>query len=133
MKSQKGSTLVELLLVIVVIGSLVYLLTSLPNAMYLLNKSKYLSLAKEIASKQIQDKRNISYANLINDTSAISDTRIALLPGGKGGLVIEDCDPLICTHNEQIKKITVNVTWKDNNKNQSVSLSTFIGEGGIGQ
>lgn len=130
---QKGSTLIEMLLVVVVIGSLVYLLASLPNALLLINKSKYLSIAKEIASKQIEDKRNISFSNLVNDNVTISDTRMALLPSGTGTIVVSDCDSNICTNNEKIKKVIISVTWKDNNKNQSFSLTTLISEGGLSQ
>lgn len=130
---QRGISLVELLLVIAVIGSTVILLANIPNAILLINKSKHVSLAKEIAAKQIEDKRSINYANLVNDTSQIADTRIGLLPQGTGSVVISDCDLLICPNNEHIKKVIVTISWKDNNKIQNVILSTLIGEGGINQ
>ena len=108
-------------------------LLNIPNALTLVGKSKHMSLAKEIASKQIEGKRNISYENLVNDTTAISDSNISLLPNGSGTVVVEDCDPTICTNSENIKKVTVTVLWKDNNKNQSIILNTLIGEGGVNQ
>lgn len=133
MKKQRGASLVEPLLVLVIIASTVFLIANIPNALTLIGKSKHMSLAKEIASKQIEDKRNISFENLVNDEATIIDSNISLLPNGTGSVVVADCDPLICTNSENIKKVTVTVSWKDNTKNQTVVLSTLIGEGGINQ
>ena len=133
MKDERGVSLVELLLVVIVVGVIVFLLANLPNAMNLINKSKHLSMAREIAAKQIEDKRSISYINLVNDTLAISDSRINLLPDGSGTVVVADCDVLICTQGESAKQVSVTVSWKDNNKLQKVSLETLIAEGGLNQ
>lgn len=128
-----GVTLIETLLVVAVVGTAVFLLANLPNAMGLVNKSRHLSLAREIAAKEIEDKRNISYINLVNDTSSIVDQRISLLPAGIGQTVVEDCDPTICTNGEHIKQVTVTVNWQDNNKAQTLTFKTMVGEGGINQ
>ena len=133
MKSQQGASLIESLLVIVVISSIVFLLANLPNAMNLINKSKHSSLAREIAAKQIEDKRMIKYANLVNDSSTITDSRLNLLPKGAGVVIIEDCDQRLCTNNERIKQVTVSINWKDNNKLQSISLKTLISKEGLNQ
>lgn len=133
MLKEYGESLLEVLLVVVLVGVIVILLANLPNAMNLINKSNHLSVAKEIAAKQIEDKRAMNYANLVNDSVAIVDSRISHLPSGSGLVLIEDCPVLICTNAEHIKQITVSVTWKDNNKTQKTELRTFIGEGGINQ
>lgn len=133
MKNQQGVSLVELLLVIVVIASVVLLLSNIPNALSLINKSKHSSLAREIAAKQIEDKRVIKYANLVNDSSPILDSRLNLLPQGNGTVTVEDCDPKICTNGEHVKQITITVSWQDNNKSQTVTLKTMISEGGLNQ
>lgn len=137
MKDELGVSLIESILIIAFAGIIVILLTNLPNAVGLINKSNHISLAREIASKQIEDKRSLSYANLTTDNSAIEDSRISLLPQGAGTVVIELCDsqtyPQFCPNGEHIKIVTVTINWRDNNKPQSVSLNTFIGEGGINQ
>lgn len=133
MNSQKGISLTELLLVVVVVGAIIVLMANLPNAVGLITKSYHLSLAREIVSKQIEDKRTISFINLVNDTSAITDSRMSLLPGGSGTVMVEDCSVQICTSGENLKQITAEIIWKESNKLQSVSLKTFIGEGGINQ
>lgn len=131
MQNQNGISLVELILVVVIIASTVLLIASLPDAFMLINKSKHLSLAREIAVKQIEDKRAISYANLVNDTSQLVDPRLYLLPNASGIVKVEDCGASICTNEENVKKVTAVVSWKDNNKIQTAVLSTLIGEGGL--
>lgn len=109
------------------------LMANLPNAIGLIGRSRHLGLAREIAAKQIEDKRATSYINLVNDTSSVSDPRMALLPTGSGQVLVEDCDLSICTNSENIKQITVTINWMENSKQQSVSLKTLIGEGGLNQ
>lgn len=135
--NEKGISLVEMLLVIVVIGTSVFLLANLPNALNLISKSNHMSLAREIATKVIEDKRSINYANLVPDTATIADSRISLLPSGFGTVTVANCDPQtnsqFCPNGEHIKIVTVTINWKDNNKTQTVNLKTLIGEGGINQ
>lgn len=133
MNNEKGVSLIELLLVVVIVGIIVTLMANLPNAMGLINKSNHESIAREIASKQIEDKRAISFANLVNDNSPIADARINMLPQGAGTVSVADCPPQLCTNGESIKKVTVAVSWTDNDKPQSITLTTLIGEGGINQ
>lgn len=136
LKRQIGVSLVESILVIVIFGMIILLMANLPNAMGLITKSKHLSLAREIATKQIEDKKATNYSNLVPDTTAItssSDSRIGLLPSGAGQVKVEDCDASICTNSEDIKQVTVTVNWKDGGKQQSVSIKTFIGKGGLNQ
>lgn len=131
--SEKGFSLVESLLVIVVIGSIVFLLANIPNALILINRSRHASLAREIVTKQIEDKRNVNFENLVNDNLAISDYRLNMLPQASGTVKVEDCSEAICSEGENIKQVTVTISWIDNNKPQTITLHTMIGEGGINQ
>ena len=133
MNREKGFSLIESLLVTVVLGSIVFLMANLPNAITLMSKSNHLSLAREIVSKQIEDKRAISYVNLANGSQAIVDGRLNLLPNGSGTVLVEDCSPSVCTNGEHIKQVTVTLSWIDNKKTQNTNLKTFIGEGGLNQ
>lgn len=133
MSDDQGMSLVETLMVVVAVGFIIILLANLPNSLNLIAKSKHLSLAREIAAKQIEDKRAVTYINLANGTSAISDTRLQSLPSGAGILEVEECSVEICTNSEALKHIKVTVSWIDNLKEQSISLETFVGEGGLNQ
>lgn len=133
MKNESGVSLLESLLVVVVLGMIIVLMANIPNALGLITKSRHLSLAREIAAKQIEDKRATSYINLVEQVTAISDTRISLLPRGLGTVVVEACDPAICANDEPIKQVTVKVDWSENGKPQNITLQTLIGEGGLNQ
>jgi len=132
---QVGVSLVELLLVVVAVGMLVALMGSIPNSVGLISRSKHQSLAREIALKQIEDKRATAYANLTPTAPTgdpFTDSRLSLLPGGSGKITIADCGS-ICTNNEHIKQLTVEVDWKDGGKSQSVQIKSMIAEGGLNQ
>lgn len=133
MRSQYGASLIEIILVVLALGFIVILMANLPNALGLIQKSKNVGIAREIALKQIEDKRAVSYINLVNGTTSISDSRLNLLPEGQGQVDVSDCEVAICTNAEPVKKIKVTVNWKNLNKTQTVFLETFIGEGGLNQ
>lgn len=133
MSAQRGVSLIETILVVLALGFIVILMANLPNALGLIQKSKHVGIAREIAAKAIEDKRATSYINLVNGATSISDSRLNILPSGSGQIDISDCDPTICTNSEPIKKIKVTVTWKDLSKTQTIVLETFIGQGGLNQ
>lgn len=133
MENEKGFSLIESLLVVAILGSVVFLFANFPNALILVTKSKHTSLAREVATKQIEDKRTINYVNLVNGLLPINDSRLGSLTQGSGTVEVSDCDPSICTNGEQIKQVKVTVIWMDNNKPQNITVQTMIGEGGINQ
>lgn len=127
--TEKGSGLVELLVVISLVGFLVILIASLPNSLNLMSKAKHLSIAREIATKSLESSRSLQYINLAS--GPIIDNRLKSLPTGNGDILIEDCIDPVCTNGENAKIVTISVTWKDNNKDAKVSLKTVIAEGGL--
>lgn len=130
---EKGFSLIESLMVIVIVGVIILLLANIPNALNLMTKARHLSLAREIAAKQIEDKRSVNYSNLTDDTLPINDSRINSLPSGSGTVTVADCDLSVCYSDEPVKQITINISWMENNKQQTVNLKTFIGQGGLNQ
>lgn len=133
MGKDKGVSLIELLLVVTAVGSLVFLVGNIPNSINLVGKAGRQSLAREIAAKQIEDKRAVQYVNLANGQSSISDARLSDLPFASGQVITSDCDPIVCTYGENAKKVTVSITWKESTETQTVTLETLIGEGGLNQ
>ncbi len=129
MKSQKGTSLVEIIVVIAVVGFLVILVSSLPNSINLITKAKHLSIAREVIAKEIENQRSIQYINLVN--GEVSDPRLKLLPSSSGNVLIEDCNPSICTNGEITKVVTITVSWKESGKDTSTKVKTFISEGGL--
>jgi type II secretory pathway pseudopilin PulG len=128
---QLGVTLIELLVVITTVGMLVILIANLPPAIGLIARSNHQSLANQIANKQIENLRGTSYENVVLGSNAIVDSRLKLLPLGVGTVNIDECDESICKNDEDMKKITVTLTWKDGSKDQKVVLETLVTNGGL--
>lgn len=129
--NRQGSTLIEILMVVVCIGLLVVLITNLPPSIALIGRSYHQSLAREIASKQIEDKRIIPYENLAIGETVITDTRLSLLPSASGKVKIDNCNILVCTQNEDMKEVTVTINWKEISKDQEVVIKTLLTKGGL--
>lgn len=130
MNNQKGTSLVEIILVIAIIGFIAMLIVNLPAAINLIGKSGHQSLAKEIASQKIEDLRALGYEGITLGTSQINDSRLASLPAGSGTIVVEECLD-ICTNNELTKKVEVKLAWQESGQAQSLQMSTLISEGGL--
>lgn len=126
---QKGISLVEIILAILVIGFIVLLITSLPNSLRLVGGSKNETIAKDIVSKKIEGLRSLGYGNFAS--GPIIDPRTNELPSGSGDVLVEDCPITICTNNEEIKKVAVKVSWSDQGNTKKVEVITFIGKGGL--
>lgn len=125
--NNKGVSLVEIILVISIVGMLILVIANLPNTLTLIGKSNHLSLAKEIASKQIEDKRALQYINLSSGTTNLTsavDSRMGLLPSSSGSVVVGDPE-------DNVRAVSVAISWQENDKTQTYKIDTLIGEGGL--
>lgn len=129
--TNRGFTLIEAVLIIAIIGLMALLITNLPSSINLNSNSNYQSLAKQIASKQLEDLRLQTYQNLANGQQPIIDTRLNSLPKGSGTIIIADCPAQICTNGEQLKEVTVTINWFEKTSTTSAAFTTMIGEGGL--
>lgn len=127
--SQSGVSLVEVLMVLAAVSILVFLVSSIPNSITLINKSVHLSLVKEISIKKLAELKKKDYASLTDET--ITDQRLKTLPSGIGNVTVSDCNETICPNGEEIKQVEVNITWKENGKTQSFKIQSLITEGGL--
>jgi len=128
---KRGISTIEMLIVIAIVGFLVILIAAIPNSIRLISRARHQSLVREIINKELETKRSVGYINLANGTQTIGDQRLSTLPGGVGETLIEDCDELICTETEDVKKITVSVSWNEAGSAKQETVVTFISEGGL--
>ena len=123
----------EILLIIAVSGIIILVLANVPSSLGLIGSSNYESIAKQIATQAIEDTRSKPYDNLANNIpngTPISDTRLSKIPMGTARLYIEDCPQSICVNSEDVKKVSVKVTWKEK-QNKNIDIATFISRGGL--
>lgn len=130
-KSEKGTSLVELILVVVIVGFIILLLSNLPSTLKLIGDSKNNSLVREIVSKKIEGLRLQTYDNLANGSATFLDPRLSSLNSATATQNIEDCPLTICTNGELIKKVTVTVTWLEGGKPRKLEMDTLIAKGGL--
>lgn len=129
--NERGISIVEVVLGLMIVVFIIMLLLNLPSSIALIGKSRQEVLAKEIVVKEIEDLRSIGYANLANGETQLVDSRLSTLPQGLGAVVVEDCPVEICTNSELVKQVTVTVTWKSSGDAKKVEVITLISEGGL--
>lgn len=131
LKTQQGFSLVEIMLVLFIVGAIILLIANLPRSFELVGFSQHESVAKQVASKEIENVRSTTYTNLANGTSAITDPRIASLPGGSGEVTVSDCPVEMCTNSEAVKKVEVIIRWNENGKPRTTTVTTLVAQGGL--
>jgi len=124
---------VELVLVVAAVGFLALLVNNLPSSISSINKSRHISLARDVAGKQMEFLRRQSFENLSNGTETFSAPELNTLNGANALYEINDCPPEICTEGEEAREVKVRITWNESGDNKSVELMTIIGKGGLGQ
>lgn len=129
--NQRGVSLIEVLMVILIIGFIVMVVAIVPQSIRLTGVSSQQSLANQIAAKRIEDLRLLTYSSLANGTTSITDSRISSLPEGSGSAIISDCPVGVCNNSESIKQVKVIVNWKENGQDKNVTVTTLIGDGGL--
>jgi prepilin-type N-terminal cleavage/methylation domain-containing protein len=127
--SSRGFTIVELL-VTVVVSSLIFLAVSslfitIAGAQ---RSTRLLESATRAGERQIESLRNENYGSLqpgntITFTNQLPDDLLAPRSG----------TATISQPTEGVRRVDVNITYKDGNRNKTVKLSSLIGQIGIAQ
>lgn len=128
---ERGFSLVEILLVVGAVFCLGLLAASLPPAVSSINRSRHISLAKEVANKQLNTLRQQGFVNLSNGSGSFSSPTLSSLNEVNAVYEVEDCPSEICTHEEKTKKVLVRISWQESGDAKKVELSTLMSEGGI--
>lgn len=132
-KSERGVSVVELVLVVIAVAILALLVASLPQAIASIRKSGNTSLARGIAEKELDLLRRQQYINLVNGSNNFTDTNLFKLPLPVAIYEVDDCPPSICALGESAKEVKVSVSWVEAGTTKSVELLTIISQGGLGQ
>lgn len=127
--NEKGFTLAELMVTIVVLGLVISGLGGLYYIMQINEiRSQRLDLATRAARTEIESLRNNGYNSLTpGSTITFTSSLPSGLPSGKTGTVVVS-QPL-----PELRRVDVTVQYTDYGKQQTVTLSSNIGVIGIGQ
>ncbi|HEX8763322.1 MAG TPA: prepilin-type N-terminal cleavage/methylation domain-containing protein [Candidatus Saccharimonadales bacterium] len=128
-RGERGFTLAELMVTIVVLGLVIAGLGGLYYVMQITEvRSQRLDIATRAARTKIESLRNNGY-NALTPGSTITFTSElpTALPAGRTGTVVIS-EPL-----PELRRVDVTVQYTDYGKQQRVTLSSNIGVIGIGQ
>jgi Tfp pilus assembly protein PilV len=143
-KTQRGHSLVETLMSVFMVGCIGTVLASaMPVATIGRSKAQFNQTATNFAQKQIEAIRAEGYPNINpakltalglidsetsvsantyscnNTDSAVGDDVPDILPGGQATVTIEQVDL-------ELKRITVNVTWREKGLTRSFRVGTLV-------
>lgn len=130
---ENGISLIEIILVIAVVIALALLLGTLPSSISSINKSRHTSIAREIATREIEYLKKQPYENLLEGVNPFTDSSLNSLSKNNASYEIKPCSALICTYNEDMKEVKVSVAWDEAGEPVKVELTTLIYAGGVGQ
>ncbi len=133
-KKEKGFSLIEIVIIVLIAGFIVLLLSNLPSSLKLIGISNHESKAKEVAQKKVEDIRATPFANISLGTTPVEDAGLSSLPGGTGEILIEECPDTVCSTQAEkalIRKATVKINWIDHANQKEVKLTTLVTDGGL--
>jgi prepilin-type N-terminal cleavage/methylation domain-containing protein len=116
LNNKKGFSLIEIIISIALMSLILLMITPVLFFEKTNQQMDYLVLASQIASRKMEELKQLPFANLpANGTTTISDPDILNLPNGQGFIFAEDYEPT-----GSLKHIAVLINWKSGE-----SISTY--------
>lgn len=118
-----GFTLIEVLMAVLVVGTLVALFSVTIGVSRLTRDMKYEDIALRVASHELEAQRALGYAT--SSSRILTDTLLTELPSGAGSTTV-------AAYNDRTKQVTVSVSWDGGANDRSITLTSLITElGGL--
>jgi prepilin-type N-terminal cleavage/methylation domain-containing protein len=125
---QRGFTMVEILVCIIVAGIITISLSQVVNTyIHVSKRGRYLNLANSYIEAKTEALRNSGFSSLNNGTYSLTSELTNQLPPSRSASMVVS-SPLT-----GIKQVVLNVSYNDNAQNNTYSYTTYIGELGVGQ
>ena len=135
-RAKEGFSLIEILIALFVIVALVTILFSSSGTLFTTRSSKLQTVATKIASKEIENLRNIAFASLpaagTDKACSTIDPDLSKLKGPP------TCKEDVANYDGKsdaltdIKQVTVKINWKtDNGADQNLKMDTLIYRNGL--
>lgn len=129
---KKGMTLIEVLVAVsITIVTLLSLYGTLTYGMAINTHTKNKTVAYNVASQEMEILRTTAFSSLSNQSAGpfigtVQD--LDKLPSSSGKLTIEDYQS-----DSKIKKITIQVLWRESGSQKNIKLVTLISKEGLNQ
>ena len=128
---KSGFSLVEVIIAVFLVGVMIIIIANIPQAIKIITNSQSESIIREIAAKKIEDIRLSGYSNLVYGTTSFTDPRFSSLTLVNATSTIIDCPVTVCTQNELVKQATLNISWKELDKQKNFQISTLVAKDGL--
>lgn len=123
-RGKKGFTLVELMFaVLILLVSILALLSGFVSSLILNNSSSNLTIAVNDAQHVLEQIKSLNYTTCIQNNFAAGCYALPVFTNLPNEVVTLSPAPTI---GPSISKITVKISWLDNQKTRSFSLATYI-------
>ncbi len=123
---QKGFSLIEVLIAIFILGIVsVTLISVFIYGFNVVYKTRQVSMATQIAQEEVELVRNMNYDDILLLGSTYTHDSLSELVNGAGALSIESGP------GDDIKKLTVSVTWDYQGTNMRKDVVTFVTREGV--
>ncbi len=123
-RSKKGFTLVELMFaVVILLVSILALLSGFVSSLILNNSSSNLTIAVNDAQHVLEQIKSLNYTTCIQSNFAAGCYTLPVFTNLPNEVATLSPAPTI---GPSISKITVKISWLDNQKTRSFSLATYI-------
>ena len=123
---QKGFSLIEVLIAIFILGIVsVTLISVFIYGFNVVFKTRQVTMATQIAQEEVELVRNMNYDDILLLGSTYDHDSLSELVNGAGALSIQSGP------GDDIKKLTVSVTWDYQGTNMRKDVVTFITREGV--
>lgn len=128
-QEESGFTLIELVITAVLMSITFLSIYSLFDTLRVVNaRANNLTLATQVAQKQLELRRNIPYNALDTGTTDISSALTpypSLGPGRTGSIEVTETDT------RGLKRVNVNIDYTDRGLTKRIRLSTYVARNGM--
>jgi len=132
---KRGFALIDTVVAIGLIGLSLAVLAGVYPARRLSQMSRAYVIAQAVAQTKMEELRLLGFAALNSSQNTVfTDSNLNKLKDAAGAYAVTEFDADNDGQNEDdIKKITVTVTWSERGESKIVSLQTLLGQTGLNQ
>jgi len=126
-KKDEGFTLIEVLVTLLILGMVAMALISCFIYVFnVLARTRQTALAAQCVQRELEAIRNMPFNQLLTLGTSWTHENLAKLENGQGALTVQDSGL-----GEDIKKLTVRVTWTYRGRNMRDEIVTYVTREGI--
>ncbi len=129
MSNQRGFTLLEIVLSIVLLGIVFSFYNQLAQTTHFTNRGRFNDIGLSIAVEHLELYRGENFGLLPDGVVDMVDPDLDLLPQGSGAIEFSDYG----SADSGIKQAVVTVQWIDRGTPRAVTLTTLFTNGGVGK